>query len=145
MKSWVSSWFARQAVSSLLTVWHMLSEEMPTQEDVAHPSTCSFLKILSGKVFLSIFVFFFLHFLLYLSLSKTENNIFLWKQCNNFSIRKKKYFLLGLQYRQYQKPLFPFFFSQQDRDDLHHLRNVDTKNIKFLNCSLMQGEFPLLF
>lgn len=144
MKSWVSSWFARQAVSCLLTVWHMLSEEMPTQEDVAHPSTCSSLKILSGKVFLSIFVFFSYIFYCIFP-SQKQRTIFSLKTMQPFFHQKKKYFLLGLQYRQYQKPLFPFFFSQQDWDDLHHLRNVDTKNIKFLNCSLMQGEFPLLF
>ena len=70
---------------------------------------------------------------------------FLWKQCSQvFFFHQKKLFSAWSPVLVISETFF-FFFPKQDWDSLRHLRNMDTKNIKFLNCSLTQGEFPLHF
>lgn len=62
-----------------------------------------------------------------------------------FSTTRKKDFLLGLQYWQYQKHFFLssffflFFSPQLDWDSSWHLRNVGAKNVKFSELFLNTG------
>lgn len=65
---------------------------------------------------------------------------FLWKQCSQvFFFHQKKLFSAGSPVLAISETLFFLFCPPARLGQLTNLRNVDTKNIKILNCSLTQG------
>lgn len=123
------------------------SAEMPTEEDEVHP-TYSCIRMLCGKQGSTTVG--------KNALSAAPNNRqqhFLRKKCSQVFAyhQKKEYFLLDLQYWQYQKRFFFsffffLFFPPSMTGIAHDILEMWMPKIQsFLSCSLTQGEFPLHF